>query len=414
MYDLKSKNLLFDVKRLIEEMEIKNIDLLLATSRENSGYLSGYFNHIWTWDVSYLQIMNKEHEGTDYIVITGVPRDLDTKEPFIVESYHKIGYVKSCDLWIKNIKPYSTNRENPYTPPAELLEHSFFQESMDIKDSPIEAAAEGIREQGLENGRIGIEGNRLADEFLEELKKLLPKAQFVNVSEIFDDLRAIKTSEEILRLKEAYRVADKSYYAAFDAVNPGMTPYEIFIKQMEVILKNKCSMTFQHCNFGGGNDFAVAAGADYKIQKGDHGVFDIGVYYKGYMTDFGRVVSVGQPNESLKKAYEIVVNTRREIIKKLEPGIKGRELFNIGVRYMESKGYFPAINCMGHGLGIGIHEHPFISANEEKRLAVGNIIVVEIYIEVKNVGAFLLENAGLLTERGWETFTNLSDELIIL
>ncbi len=414
MYDLKSKNLVMDIKRFQKLMEMNDIDLLMATSRENSGYLSGYFSHIWTWDVSYLQILNIEHEGTDYHVTTCVPKDLDRKEPFIVESYHKMEYVKNCDLWIKNIKPYSTNRDSPYTPPTELLKYSLYQENKDINDSPIEAIATGIREQGLEKGRIGIEGNKIGAIYLEQLKKLLPKAQFIGAKEIFVELRAIKTAEEILRLKEAYRVADKSYYAAFNTVEVGITPYEIFMKQMEVILKNKCSMTFQHCNFGGSNDFAVAAGADYKIKKGDHGVFDIGVYYKGYMTDFARIVSVGQPDDQIKKIHEVIIDTRREIIKNLKPGIKGCELFNKGTKYMESKGYFPAINCLGHGLGIGIHEHPFISSNEERKFSIGNTIVIEIYVEVKGIGSFLLEDAGLLTENGWVSFTTLSDELIIL
>ncbi|MHB8276533.1 MAG: M24 family metallopeptidase [Candidatus Humimicrobiaceae bacterium] len=414
MYDLKSKNLLFDIKRLVGEMEIKKVDAVLAASNENSAYLSGYFTNTWSWEIAYLQILNREHDGTDYIVFTVIPKDLENKEPFIVESYHKREYVKSCDLWIKNIKCYSTNRKNIYVPPEKSRERSLFQESTSIKNSPIEAAAEGLKEQGLEKGRIGIEGDKLPLRFLNELKKLLPMAEFIDISEIYNSMRAIKTEEEIKRMKEVYRVAEKSYNALFSTIKPGITPYEIFMKQMDVILENKCTMNFQHCNFGGANDFAVAAGADHKIKKGDHGVFDIGVWKNGYQTDFGRVVSIGKPKDKIKRIYDVILDTRKKVIKSLKPGLKGKELFFIGAKYLEDKGYCPAINCMGHGLGIGMHEYPFLSANDETEIKIGNTIVIEIYVEVKDIGAFLLEDAGLVTEKGWESLTALTDELIIL
>ncbi|MDD5658726.1 MAG: Xaa-Pro peptidase family protein [Actinomycetota bacterium] len=413
MYDLKNKNLLFDIKRLLEEMEIKKIDAVLA-SNENSAYLSGYFTNTWSWEIAYLQILNREHEGTNYTVFTVVPKDLVNKEPFIVESYHKREYVKSCDLWIKNIKCYSTNRKNVYNPPEKIRKNCLFQESIDIKNSPIEAVAEGLKEQGLEKGRIGIEGDKLPSRFLSEFKSLLPMVEFIDVSEIYNNMRAIKTEEEIKRMREVYRVAEKSYNILFPTIKPGMTPYEIFIKQMNIILENQCTMNFQHCNFSGANDFAVAAEADRKIKNNDYGVFDVGVWKNGYQTDFARVASIGEPEDKIKKIYDIVLGARRKIIKNLEPGLKGRELFFIGAKYLEDKGYCPAINCMGHGLGIGMHEFPFISANDETEIKIGNTIVIEIYVEAKGVGPFLLEDAGLVSEKGWESLTTLTDELIIL
>jgi Xaa-Pro dipeptidase len=405
--------LLFDKSRLVSEMERENVDVVIATSRENVGYLSGYFTHMWTWDVSYLQINSREHQGTNYGIAAVIPKDMDAKEPFFVESYHKLGFVRSCGLWIKNVRPYSTNIKNAYAPQVDISGKALFQEQVGGA-TPLEAIAGGIRELGLEKKRLGIEGERLPANSLAELKALLPQAEFVNISDLLKRMRAVKTAEEIARMKHAYCVADKTYYKAFSLVKPGITPYEIFQEQMRTIIENHCYMAFQHVNFGGANDFAVAAGKDYRIKAGDHGVFDIGVYYEGYMTDFGRVCSVGQPRDEIRRVYEVVLGTRRKLMRWIEPGIKGSQLFGMAAKYLESFGRCPAINCIGHGLGIECHEWPFIAANDDTRVELGNTIVIEVYVEVPGVGAFLLENAGVVTENGWEGMTSLSDELIVL
>jgi Xaa-Pro aminopeptidase len=331
----------------------------------------------------------------------------------MVESYHKKDYVKSYNLWIENIKYYSTNRVNTYIPPENNLDNAFFQENFAIK-TPIDVVVEGIKELGLEKSKIGIEGDKLPFRYLNDMKKTLPAVDFVDASEILNRLRAVKTNQEVRRIKRVYDVADKTYSYTFELLAPGITPYEIFMKQIEFILNNKCTMNFQHNNFGGVNDFAIAVNPDYKIKKGDYGVMDIGVWKNGYQTDFARVISLGKPKDELKKVYDVVANTRREIIKKLEPGVKGKDLFKVGSKYLEKKGYITAINCLGHGLGITMHEKPFINSGEEYKIKIGNVIVIEIYIEVKDIGPFLLEDAGLVTEDGWKSFSKLGDELIII
>ncbi len=92
---------IFDPARLRSLLERDGIDLLLATSRTNVGYLSNWLTHHWTWDWPFWFEMEKEYDGWDYLLFAGVPAD--PAEAFFVTFGHHVSSVRQKS-WIGDLR----------------------------------------------------------------------------------------------------------------------------------------------------------------------------------------------------------------------------------------------------------------------------------------------------------------------
>jgi len=397
-----------DEERLRAEMDRQRLDLIVATSRANVGYLTGHFTTTWHWDSAILHFMKMEYEGWDYVIYGGFPRN-PKSDIFLVEYNHRLEAVSNQGTWADILYGYyQGGRYQPRERRGICYDPSW-------ECTATEVLIQAIREAGCEKGRIGIEFNQVSKAVFEELRANLPSVEWVDVWDLLLRARAIKTPEEQRRLRHAFKVASEVYQAVIPTIKPGDTPYEIFLKELNEIYGRGGTFLANHICFGSA-DIAHTPARDKPILKGQVGTLDLCISTEDYQTDYGRVVCMGPPPKGFHEVYEIVMQGMELALRGAQPGRKVTDLFREVTDFLGSRDLCFAMGSLGHGTGLDAHEYPFMNPSRAGDvLEVGMTPVFEFYLELREYGCFLVENAGIINEHGFENLCTFPyRELLIL
>jgi len=299
------------------------------------------------------------------------------------------------------------------------MEESFARANAKIEDiraynefteSPMQFLADAVKELGQENGRIGIELDYLPARDYEKLKKILPRVRFEDAEAFFGKLRMIKTPEEIEKLRRVGYAAEKVHHQAFGKLRPGMTELDLagfivdglYAEGVDQILK---------LVIGAGDRCSHANPAPTKkvIQKGDMIRVDIFATLSSYLSDVARTAVVGRPTAFQKETWKKLIDAREATLENIRPGVHSQEIYQIFAKKFKQLGLEP-INFVGHGLGLTLHEDPYINRFSDTVLEPGMVLCVEpYYMMVKDNMGFQIEDEVIVTERGYELITHYKD-----
>lgn len=245
----------------------------------------------------------------------------------------------------------------------------------------------------------------------------LPVKQWVPMGQSVNDLRQIKTSEELEYLRKAESIGDAAFNAILNFLKPGLTELEV-AAQLEYEMK-------RHGAEGFSFDSIIASGLhssmphaipdDKKLESGDFVTMDFGCLYKGYCSDMTRTVVIGKANDKQKEIYDIVLKAQEAALGIIKAGLKGCEVDKVARDVITEAGYG---NCFGHGLGhsvgLFIHEEPRLSPADQTVLQVNMIETVEPGIYVPGFGGVRIEDMVVVTKDGCENLTHSPKNLIEL
>ncbi len=278
----------------------------------------------------------------------------------------------------------------------------------------LEVVADLVAEKDIEN--LGFEESFVSFKQYVELEELF-EVDLVPISGMVEELREVKDEEEIAIVEQACAIADKAFSHILTYIKPGMT---------EIQVANELDFYMRSLGASGVSfEVIVASGlrsampdgvaSDKIIEQGDLITIDFGCYYKGYVSDMTRTISLGEPSEKLREIYTIVKEAQQKVLDVAKPGMTGVELDAVARDYIASKGYGEAFgHSTGHGIGLEIHEGPNVSKMAEKAFVPGNIITNEPGIYLPGIGGVRIEDDMLVTENGIKRLTHSEKELIIL
>ena len=250
-----------------------------------------------------------------------------------------------------------------------------------------------------------------------DMAKQSNNTKFVEAISYIKDMRAIKTPDEILKIKEACKISTFSFYAILDFIKSGVTEIEIANElEHQFRMRGGEGACFPIIVASGPDNGANCHNTvtDRKIERGDFITIDFGTYFKGYCSDITRTISVGEPkNNNLKELFKIVTEAKRAGENILKPGIKMSDLHKVINEVIEDKGYnIP--HGPGHSFGLTVHEDPFITSINSFEMKPGVVHTLEPGIYIPGFGGVRQEDDYLITEDGYERLTHITDELIIL
>lgn len=240
-------------------------------------------------------------------------------------------------------------------------------------------------------------------------KKLRGKARLKPQNELVWEIRKVKDTEELERMRKAGQLTCEGMKAAYEFIRPGVKEYDV-AAEIEYAMRRKGS-------WGTAFDTIVASGVrsafphggctDREIREGDLVVVDIGASYRYYRSDMTRTLVAGKPSEKQKRLYEIVKTAQQKAVQAVKAKARAKAVDTMARKVIEEAGYGENfVHSLGHGVGLEVHEPPTLSQQSKERLAVGNVVTIEPGIYLVGFGGIRIEDTVLVKERDAEKFTN--------
>lgn len=263
--------------------------------------------------------------------------------------------------------------------------------------------------QRMDIKRVVVEAGRVNISQMEKFRTKLRGIKLRPREDLIEDLRAVKDKEEIKRLRKAAGLADRAIAHILPFVKPGVKE-KWLADEIDAFIRSEGAE-------GASFEIAVASGrntscAHYKtgnrrLSKNDLVVIDLGCVYKGYCSDLTRTMFLGKITAKQREVYSVVLSAQESALKAIKPGRKCAELDAQARKIIGEAGYGRYfVHNTGHGVGIEIHEKPWLNSQNSTLLKRGMVLTVEPGVYLPGQFGVRIEDMVLVTDRGYEILTH--------
>jgi Xaa-Pro dipeptidase len=289
-----------------------------------------------------------------------------------------------------------------------------------------------LKEKSLQRGRFGVETGFISAKFLTMLQAELSGVQLLESPPILEDMRMIKSPEEIEILRISGGMAVAEYLAEASAVRAGVREFEIAAigrtegtrLYAEHLARSGDDHTLvdpvvdglQIITSGERLDMVHALSSERRICSGDMVLLDFCRYpqFLGYRIGFSRMVSLRQPNKEEAEMVDLTMEAFRLSLSVLKPGVPAETPDVIAREFLDKHGIAETfVHRTGRGVGLEGAERPEIGAGDKTVLQPGMVVTVEPSIYMPNF-AVHVEDTFLITRDGHEVLTPCPRELTIV
>ncbi len=352
------------IQKLIGKMKELEVEAILVSSPYNRRYLSGFTgSNAYLYISSALQILL-----TDFRYIEQATAQCPDFE--IVE-YRNVGLTETLDKYLK---------------------------------------ADNVK-------NCGFEGNQMTFAEYRMISDRLAGVEWRNINDAIEQLRMIKTPDELALLKRASLIGDQAFTHMLEFIKPGQTEKEIAL-ELEFTMRKLGAdgLSFDPIIASGTNGaLPHARPTDKPVQKGELLTMDFGCIYQGYCSDMTRTVAIGEVSGQLKEIYDLTLKAHLAALAALRPGLTGAEVDTVARNIIAEAGYGEYFgHGLGHSVGLEVHEAPNLSQREDRILQVNMLETIEPGIYLPGIGGVRIEDLAVLTENGAESLVTSEKKLIVL
>ncbi len=231
------------------------------------------------------------------------------------------------------------------------------------------------------------------------------------------DIRIIKDETELAKIAKAQQIAEEAYLETLNFLKPGVTERQIAARlEYEMKLRGAEDISFDSITITGAKtSLPHGVPGDEIVREGDFFTCDFGAMYEGYHSDTTRTVAIGSATEKMREIYSVVLNAQLSALEIVKEGVAAKDVDKTARDIITQKGYGKYFgHSTGHGVGLDIHELPFVSTRGEAVLKEGMVITDEPGIYLPGEFGVRIEDMLCVTKDGYRNFVNLPKELIIL
>jgi Xaa-Pro aminopeptidase len=355
------------LRRAQAEMAQQNIDLFVVGASADLRYLIGYEGH----ESERMSVLVLPRDGAPHYVVPGL------EAPLLDEQ-------------------------------RDLLQIVSWEETKD----PAAKVAAVAGAAGL--GTIAA-GDELWSVFTLRLQRAMPRARWTEGGQLLRPLRMIKDEREIELLAEAARRTDESWEEFLTLSITGLTEWDVRDRLMGLLAERGLQPVF--CNVGSGPNGASPhqTASDRVIGPGDAVVCDWGGTLEGYKSDVTRTAHVGEPSPEFVRAYEAVLAANQAAFEAVRPGVPCQEIDRAARRLLTDAGYGDAfIHRTGHGLGLSLHEEPYLVEGNALPLAEGMVFSDEPGVYFPGQFGIRIEDTVVCTAEGGRRLNEATRELRVI
>ena len=395
--------MLLNRERLDDLLTRYALDAVVATTPENVTYASGY------WALS--QWIRRGPQT--YVLLPARGRT----EPVIIASTSLLDLLADQDVWIGKVRRFGyfwADRTDPSTFEECERRQASLYDLADDKDA-LSSLVAAIREAGLERARIAVDELGLLPGYFDRLKEQLPNASLTAGHALLRQVRAVKTEEEVRRLKRAAHIAERSVEAALAVARPGASEAELataFHRQTVV----EGGLPVLGCiGFGRRSAMPNVMPSSAQLERGDVIRFDVGGRFEHYRADIARIATLGEPSKKVERYYRALHEGVLRGYELIRPGVRCADVFEEVVETVRGAGISHYQRShVGHGIGIDGYDLPDISAGSCDVFEAGMVLCVETpYYELGWCG-LQVEDMVVVRENGIETLMTTDGSLRIV
>jgi Xaa-Pro dipeptidase len=354
------------VTRLVKHIQNAGLDSLIALSPENLTYVSGFV-------VPSQSLMRWRHAIC------------------IVTADGRISMV-AIDMEANTVKAH-----------AGIDDLRVYRE---FTEDPMDKLAETLMDLKLERGKIGIELEFLPAKDFTTLQKNLPAVQWVAADAIFNQARQVKTPKELELLRALSKLTDKAIGDTLRQARAGMSEMDLAGLLLSSLFAGGAeNYKLMIVASGERSQFPNVGPTDRKLRAGDLIRMEIFGQSNGYLAGVCRTAVVGQPTAEQEKIWGNLIECKYLVMDLIKPGARCKEIYQTFLKKFSELGLEP-ISFVAHGIGLHLHEEPYMGRYGDEIVAAGMVGAFEPLVYIP--GRFGMQNKDMfcVTEAGCELLSD--------
>lgn len=264
---------------------------------------------------------------------------------------------------------------------------------------------------------VAVETKIVSINEFEEYKTKLNEYSFTKNSWLDEEitkLRSVKTEEEVEKIKRSQEVVDAAFSHILNFISAGKTEKQVAREIENFILDNAQSVSFSTIVVSGKNSsLPHGVPTEKNLENGDFVTMDFGALLDGYCSDMTRTVCVKKPSNFQKELYEIVLGGQELALKTIKQGLICNEVDGLVRNFFKKFNYDEEFgHGLGHGVGVEIHEDPYLNKICKTKLEKNMVVTVEPGIYLNSKMGIRIEDMVVVKEDGILNLTKSSKDLI--
>lgn len=236
-----------------------------------------------------------------------------------------------------------------------------------------------------------------------------------DVSSYLEESALIKSEKEIAKISKACRITEETFAEVLPYVKEGVSERELQAEIIYRFLKKGAEKpSFEPIvAFGENSAIPHHETGDTRLKRGQAVLFDIGCVCGGYCSDFTRTVFYGRPTAEFYGAYNVVYDAFFNVYNNVTAGTSCSDADGLARAVLEKEN-LPFTHSLGHGVGINIHERPYLSKNSKEVLKNGNVFTIEPGCYIAGKFGIRLEDTVYLKDGKVNDFYTFDKKLKII
>ena len=276
----------------------------------------------------------------------------------------------------------------------------------EFTDDPMEKIADVLKDLDLDRARVGIELEFLPARDFATLHKILSGVQWVAADAIFDKARQIKTLSELALLRTLSKLTDKAIGDTLRSAKMGMSEMELAGNLLTSLFAGGAeSYKLMIIASGERSQFPNVGPTERKLQNGDLIRMEIFGQKNGYLTGVCRTAVVGDATAEQEKIWANLIECKYLVMDLIQPGASCPEIYQRFLAKFSDLGFEP-ISFVAHGIGLHLHEEPYMGRYGNEIVEAGMVGAFEPLVYIP--GRFGMQNKDMfcVTEKGCELLSD--------
>ncbi|TDR20453.1 M24 family metallopeptidase [Marinicella litoralis] len=265
--------------------------------------------------------------------------------------------------------------------------------------------------------KLGFEANHISHGVWVDMMQNWPQVSCLPTVRWIEDLRYIKDQGELQSMQLAANIADQALGELLTRIQPGITERELAIElEHQMALLGSEQPSFSTIMLAAERS-ALPHGVpgDKALQNGDLLLIDFGAVINGYHSDMTRTFVLGEADAKQKEIYQTVYNAQQAAMDAFNHEVSGEMLYQQAQKVLNQSQYAQYQGeGLGHGVGMDLHEFPFIGQGCELTIKKHCVVTIEPGIYIPGWGGVRIEDDVYLTDNGLQSLTQFPRELIEL